>query len=237
MKYSRAILKLSGEAFAGDGPSGIVYDALDTFCQEVVRSQAIGAEQGIVVGGGNLVRGARNLWRGMDRVVADRIGMVSTVVNGLVLGEWLANHGVSNRVLTAIEMGQTVEPYSRDRAVAYLEGGSVVIMVGGTSCPFFSTDTAAALRAAELGADLLLKATKVDGVFSADPMVVPDAVKYDRLTYEEAIKRDLRVMDHAALSLCKENKVPIIVLDVKKEGSIVRALMGEAVGTIVREEK
>jgi len=235
VKYSRAVLKLSGEAFAGDDASGVVYEALDIFGPEIVRSRALGVELGIVVGGGNFVRGGRSVWQRIDRVTADRIGMVSTVVNGLLLGEWLANHGVSSRVLTAIEMGQTVEPYSCERAVAYLKEGCVVIFVGGTGCPYFSTDTAAALRAAELGAGVLVKATNVDGVFSADPKAALDAVKYDRLTYGEAIERDLRVMDHAALSLCRDNNIPIIVLDLRKEGSIARALMGEPVGTILRE--
>lgn len=236
MKYGRAVLKLSGEAFATDIAGGAISQAMEVFGQDVVSCRAAGVELGIVVGGGNLVRGSRGAWQGTNRLAADRIGMVTTVVNGLLLGGWLANQGVSNRVLTAIDMGQVVEPYSRERAVGYLEEGWVVILVGGTGSPFFSTDTAAALRAAELGAGVLLKATKVDGVFSADPALVPNAVKFDRLTYEEAIKRDLRVMDHAALSLCKENRIPIIVLDVRKRGSIVRALKGESVGTIVTEE-
>ena len=235
MKYSRAVLKLSGEAFAGDDAGGVVYEALDIFGPEIVRSRALGVELGIVVGGGNFVRGGRSKWQRIDRLTADRIGMVSTVINGLLLGQWLANQGVSSRVLTAIEMGQTIEPYSSERAVAYLEEGCVVIFVGGTGCPYFSTDTAAALRAAELGAGVLVKATNVDGVFSADPKAALDAVRYDRLTYGEAIERDLRVMDHAALSLCRDNNIPIIVLDMKREGSIARALMGEPVGTILRE--
>jgi len=228
---------LSGEAFAGAEGVGVCYEALDAFGPEMLRARALGVELGIVVGGGNLVRGGRCGWQRFARLTADRVGMVSTVVNGLLLGEWLAGHGMPSRVLTAIEMGQAVEAYSSDRALAYLEEGCVVIFVGGTGCPYFSTDTAAALRAAEVGAGVLVKATKVDGVFSADPMVNPDAVKYDRLTYGEAVGRDLRVMDHAALSLCRENRIPIIVLDLNKEGNIVRALMGEPVGTIIREDE
>ena len=233
LKYNRVLLKLSGEALAGDAPFGIDPDVLERLADEVQRVLALGVSVGLVIGGGNIVRGTQASAKGMDRVSADYRGMLATVINSLALQDVLEKKGVDTRVMTAIRMEQLAEPYIRRRGLRHLEKGRVVIFAGGTGNPYFSTDTAAALRAIEMHADVLIKATKVDGVYSADPARVPDAKLYNSLSFQDVVSRDLAVMDTAAVSLCRDNRLPIIVLNIEKEGAIASALRGESVGTLV----
>lgn len=234
--YKRILLKLSGEALGGPGGMGVGFDVIDGFCDEIVRAHRMGVEIGLVVGGGNIFRGARSSNGRIDQPTGDYMGMLATVINALALQAVLDRKGVATRVLTAIEMRPVAEPYIRRRAVRHLEKGRVVIFGAGTGNPFFTTDTAAALRANEIGAEILMKATKVDGVYSADPETDPDAERYDTLTYNHALSANLRVMDAAAISLCRDHNLPILVFNLKEEGSIVRALKGETIGTTVRGE-
>ncbi len=232
--YRRIIVKLSGEALSpANGGSGIDPERAAFIGERLKAVHAIGAEMGVVIGGGNLWRGAGGAARGMDRTTADHIGMLATVMNGLALQDALERRGVDTRVQTAIEMNKVAEPYIRRRAIRHLEKGRVVIFTGGTGGPYFTTDTAAALRAMEINADVIIKATKVDGVYSADPHQDPDAKRFDRLSYDDVLDRKLRIMDLTAFTLCQEHQMPIIVLDFWQAGMLEAAVRGETVGTLI----
>jgi uridylate kinase len=233
LKYPRALVKLSGESLAGDQGFGIEPEVVDRLVLEIEKVHESGVALGLVVGGGNIVRGAVASQRGMDRVSADYMGMLATVINALALQDALERHGVESRVMTAIRMEQLAEPYIRRRALRHLEKGRVVIFAGGTGNPYFSTDTAAVLRAIEMEADVILKATKVDGVYTADPVHEPDAEFLPDLTYRDIINKELAVMDSAAVSLCRDNELPVIVLNIRKPGAILDALQGKRIGTLV----
>ena len=234
-KYRRVLLKLSGEAFAGERGYGIDPSFLEYISHEIKEVYDLGVELAIVIGGGNIFRGFQGKEIGIDRATADYMGMLATVINALALQSALENHvKIPTRVLSAIEMRQIAEPYIRRRAIRHLEKGRIVIFAGGTGNPFFSTDTAAALRAAEIGAEVLIKATKVGGIYDKDPEKYPDAVLIREISYLEVINKGLKVMDHTALTLCKENEIPVIVLNVKERGNLKRAILGEEVGSIVK---
>lgn len=233
LKYPRALVKLSGESLAGDQGFGIAPEVVDRLVLEVETVHEAGVRLGLVVGGGNIVRGTEASERGMDRVSADYMGMLATVINALALQDALERHGVESRVMTAIRMEQLAEPYIRRRALRHLEKGRVVIFAGGTGNPYFSTDTAAVLRAIEMDADVILKATKVDGVYSSDPVHNPDAEFLPDLTFRDVINKELGVMDAAAVSLCRDNALPVIVLNIRRSGAILGALRGERIGTLV----
>jgi uridylate kinase len=233
LKYKRVVLKLSGEALAGEQGFGISPPVVDRLTDEVQALHGLGVDIGLVIGGGNIVRGTQASQQGMDRVSADYMGMLATVINALALQDLLDRKGVETRVLTAIRMEALAEPYIRRRALRHLEKRRVVIFAGGTGNPYFSTDTAAVLRAIEIHADLLIKATKVNGIYSADPEKDPDAEFIPRLTFHDVLTRDLRVMDAAAVSLCRENQLPIIVLNIQERGAVAAALRGETRGTLV----
>jgi len=233
LKYPRAVVKVSGESLAGDRGFGIEPDIVDRLVLEVEAVHKAGVRLGIVVGGGNIVRGAVASQQGMDRVSADYMGMLATVINALALQDALERHGIESRVMTAIRMEQLAEPYIRRRALRHLEKNRVVIFAGGTGNPYFSTDTAAVLRAIEMEADVILKATKVDGVYSADPVKEPEAEFLADLTYRDVINKELGVMDAAAVSLCRDNDLPVIVLNIRRPGAILAALRGERIGTLV----
>lgn len=233
LKYPRALVKLSGESLAGERGFGIEPGVVQTLTEEIREVHGAGVRLGLVVGGGNIVRGTVASQQGMDRVSADYMGMLATVINALALQDALERAGVETRVMTAIRMEQLAEPYIRRRALRHIEKGRVVIFAGGTGNPYFSTDTAAVLRAIEMEADVILKATNVDGVFSADPAVDPDAELFTDLTYRDILKDDLGVMDAAAISLCRENDLPVIVLNIRDQGAILSALRGKRIGTLV----
>ncbi len=232
-RYARILLKLSGEALLGNRTYGVDPEFCAFIARQVGAVHASGAEVGIVVGGGNIFRGLAASARGMDRATGDYIGMLATVMNGLALQDAIERAGIPVRVMTAIAMNEIAEPYIRRRAIRHLEKGRVVIFVAGTGNPYFTTDTAAALRAVEIGASVLLKATKVDGVYDADPMTVPTATRYERLEYADLLRDQLRVMDAAAVSLCMENDLPIVVFDLNQPDNIARVARGEAVGTLI----
>lgn len=234
LAYPRALLKLSGEALAGEAGSGIDFLVVDRLADEVRDVVALGVSLGLVIGGGNIIRGTVASRQGMDRVSADYMGMLATVINALAVQDILERKGVETRVMTAIRMEELAEPYIRRRAQRHLEKGRVVIFAGGTGNPYFSTDTAAVLRALEIEADVLIKATGVDGVYTADPKKVPDAKFIPELTYHEALVQRLHVMDANAFGLCQENGLPIVVMNVNNQGAVARVLQGERVGTIVR---
>ena len=236
LRYRRALLKLSGELVAGDQGFGISWRAVEELCREVVAVHRAGVTLGLVVGGGNIVRGAEAAAQGVDRVSADYMGMLATVINALAIQDILEKQGVETRVLTAIRMEELAEPYIRRRALRHLEKGRVVLFAGGTGNPYFSTDTAAVLRAIEIGADVIVKGTKVDGVYAADPVRYPGARRIERISFLEVMTRELAVMDGTAVSLCKENNLPIIVLNVRTPGAVLAALRGEPVGTLVTGE-
>jgi uridylate kinase len=233
--FKRVLLKLSGEALLGDKPFGIDRAFIDYLAAEIKDVHALGTEVAAVVGGGNIFRGVSESAQGMDRVSADHMGMLATVINGLALQDALERVGVFTRVLSAIEMREVAEPFIRRRAMRHLEKGRVVIFAGGTGNPYFSTDTAAALRAMEVKAEIILKATKVDGIYDVDPLVNPKARKFDRLTYFDVLQKGLKVMDTTAISLCMDNRLPIIVYDLRRKGNLRRVVTGEKVGTIVKE--
>jgi uridylate kinase len=233
LKYHRILLKLSGEALADDSGFGIDPHRAIDIAQRVRNVREMGVDVAIVIGAGNLWRGRVGLNQGMDQATADYMGMLATVMNALALMDALESLGVITRVQSAIEMRSVAEPFIRRRAIRHLEKGRVVILGGGTGNPYFTTDTAAALRATELGADVLIKATKVDGVYDCDPKVNPNAKRFDKITYIDAINQRLKVMDTTALTLCMENKLPILVLNLWDESALTRALMGEPVGTLV----
>lgn len=233
-RFKRVLLKLSGEALMGDAGYGIDPAVLDSLSSQLKVVCEGGTEIAIVVGGGNIFRGLAASSSGMDRAQADYMGMLATVMNALALQDALERHGVYTRVMSAIAMQAVAEPYIRRRAIRHMEKGRVVIFAAGTGNPYFTTDTTAALRALEIDADCVMKATKVDGVYDADPKTHPDACRFDELTYIEVLKRGLQVMDSTAISLCMDNNLPILVFNMEVEGNIDRALKGEPVGTIVR---
>lgn len=233
-KYTRIILKLSGEVLRSAGTGDpIDWKTLTRICSQIKEVHDLGVEVGIVIGGGNIFRGIAGAKRGLDRTTGDFMGMLATVINGLAFMECLEDMGVVTRVQTSIPMEQVAEPFILRRAVRHLEKGRVVIFVAGTGNPYFSTDTAAALRASEIGAQVLMKATKVDGVYDRDPKKHPDAVRYETLSFLDALKQRLNVLDSTAFSLCMDNNVPILVFNLHAEGSIKRAVLGEKVGTLV----
>jgi uridylate kinase len=231
--YNRVLLKLSGEALIGEQGYGIDPVVSTQIAREIREIQQMGVQTAVVIGGGNIFRGVAASARGMDRATADYMGMLATVINALALQDALEQHGVVTRVMTAIEMRAVAEPFIRRRAIRHLEKGRVVVLGAGTGNPYFSTDTAAALRAMEIRADVILKATKVDGVYDADPMINADATRYDRITYLQLLARGLKVMDATAVSLCMDNRMPIIVFNLHTPGNIKRAIAGEPVGSVV----
>jgi uridylate kinase len=233
LKYRRVLLKLSGEALAGDQGFGISPPVVERLTEEIKTVHEMGVSLGLVIGGGNIVRGTTASQQGMDRVKADYMGMLATVINALALQDLLERRGVETRVQTAIRMEQLAEPYIRRRALRHLEKGRVVIFAGGTGNPYFSTDTAAVLRGIEMEADVIIKATKVDGVYSADPAKDPTATFIPDITFLEVISRELGVMDAAAISLCKENSIPILVMSTDHPQAVARAVRGERIGTLV----
>ncbi len=234
LKYKRIMLKVSGEALAGEERFGVSPLVLSFLADEIRAVHELGVQVAVVVGGGNIFRGVAASAEGMDRSSGDYIGMLATVINGLALQDVLERKGIATRVQTAIEMRQLAEPFIRRRAVRHLEKGRIVIFVGGTGNPYFSTDTAAALRAMEVGAEVVFKATRVDGVYTADPLLDPSAKKFDELSYIEVLNRRLKVMDSTAISLCMDNLFPIVVFNLRQPGILRQLVFGEKVGTIVR---
>ena len=233
LAYRRVLLKLSGEALMGDEDYGIDPKVIGRLASEVIEAQQAGAEIGVVVGGGNIFRGAGLAAGGMDRVTGDQMGMLATVINALAMQDALEKLGGKVRVMSAIKINDVCEDYIRRRAIRHLEKGRIAIFAAGTGNPFFTTDSGAALRAIEIGADLLLKATKVDGVYDKDPKKHPDAVRYDSLGYDEVISRDLQVMDTAAFALCRDSDLPLRIFDMSQPGVLLRILKGEPIGTLV----
>ena len=233
-RYKRILLKLSGEALAGEGRFGIEPETVSYIAGEIADVHRLGTQVAGVIGGGNIFRGIAASTRGMDRSTADYMGMLATVINGLALQEALERAGVPTRVQTAIEMREIAEPFIPRRAVRHLEKGRVVLFVAGTGNPYFTTDTAAALRAMEVGAEVIFKATKVDGIFAADPLLDPTVEKFEELSYIEVLNRKLQVMDSTAISLCMDNHCPIVVFDLRRRGSLRQLVLGERVGTIVK---
>src|ERR1700683_4472061 len=231
--YQRILLKVSGEALAGGASFGIDAERVKGLAREVGDVAATGVQVGLVVGGGNIFRGLSAAAQKMDRVTADHMGMLATVINSLAMSDALEQMGVQTRVMSAIEMHQVAEPYIRRRAIRHLEKGRIVIFPAGTSHPYFSTDTAATLRALEIKAEVIAKATRVDGVFDKDPLKFPDAVKYPQITYLEVLAQGLGVMDATAVAMCRDNKLPIIVFNLNTSGNIMRMSMGEPVGTLI----
>jgi uridylate kinase len=231
--YKRVLLKLSGEALAADRGFGVDVAKLHEISMEILAVRELGVEVAIVVGGGNFFRGVAEQARNMDRVSADQMGMLATVINSLALQDALEKCGVQTRVMSAIEMNQVAEPYIRRRAMRHLEKGRVVIFGAGIGNPYFSTDTAASLRAMEIKADVLLKATKVEGIYNADPVITKDAVKFEQITYMEILRLGLKVMDSTAVSLCKDNNLPMIIFNMNRPGNILRVVSGEKVGSLV----
>jgi uridylate kinase len=232
--YKRILLKISGEFLAGDGDYGIDPPVIQQIAREIKEVKNLGVEVAIVIGGGNIFRGMAASSKGMDRASADYMGMLATVLNGLALQDALEKIGVFTRVQTAIEMREVAEPYIRRKAIRHLEKGRVVIFAAGTGNPFFTTDTTASLRAMEIGAEVILKATKVDGIYEADPMIDKKAKKFEELTYLDVLKKQLKVMDATAISLCMDHGISIIVFNLKRKGNIKRVVLGEKVGTKVR---
>jgi uridylate kinase len=232
-KYHRVLVKLSGEALMGPTQYGIHTPTVDYICSQVKEIKSLGIELALVVGGGNIFRGMNASERGMERVTGDNIGMLGTVMNALALMDSLEKHGMYTRVMSAVKIEAFAEPYIRRRAVRHMEKGRLVIFAAGTGNPYFTTDTAASLRAMEIGAELMIKATNVDGVYSSDPKKDPKAEFYSRLSYMDVLTRELRVMDSTAISLLKENRIPVRVLDLSRAGNLKRAVMGEDVGTLI----
>ena len=235
-KYKRIIIKLSGEALAGEMGYGLESNVLNSMAEQIAEIVHMGVEVSVVVGGGNIWRGVTGAKRGIDRATADYMGMLATVINALALQDILEDHSIDKRVQTAIEMRQVAEPYIKRKAIRHLEKGRVVIFAAGTGNPFFSTDTTAALRAAEVEAEVILMAKKVDGVYDSDPRTNPEAKKFERLTYIDVLNKGLKVMDSTATSLCMDNNIPLIVFDMMTPGNMKRALMGEPIGTYVGRE-
>ena len=236
-KYGRVLLKISGEALQGNEPCGLDFPTVDEIAAEVAEVQRMGVQLAVVIGGGNIFRGARDSKSSVERATGDYMGMVATVINALAFQGALERFGVPTRVQSAIQISQVAEPYIRRRAIRHLEKGRVVIFAAGTGNPFFTTDTAAALRAMEIGADILMKATKVDGVYSEDPKVNPEAECYASLTYEQVLERRLGVMDATAIALCMDNMMSIMVFNLRGKKNLIRAIAGERVGTLVSGEE
>ena len=234
-KYRRIVIKLSGEGLAGDAGFGISPAVIRGVAEEIREVHGLGVQIAIVIGGGNIIRGVAAASEGMDRATADYMGMMAGVINGVALQDALEKEDVPTRVLSALTIQEVAEPYIRRRAIRHLEKGRIVIFAAGTGNPYFTTDTAAALRAAEVHADLIMKATKVDGVYDADPQKEPAAQRFERLSYEEAIQRNLQFMDQTAIQLCRQNGVPIVVFDMTVRGNILKVVSGETVGTLVTE--
>src|SRR5690554_4860491 len=234
MKYKRVLLKLSGESLMGDKQFGIDNARLTKYAEQIKEITDLGVELGIVIGGGNIFRGVQAEEGGMDRTHGDYMGMLATMINAMALQSALETAGIDSRLLSAIEMKEIAEPYVRRRAVRHLEKGRVVIFGAGTGNPYFTTDTAASLRAIEINADVVLKGTRVDGIYSADPLKEPDAVRYESLTFQEVFNKGLNVMDMTAFTLCQENNLPIIVFNMNKEGNLARLANGEPLGTVVQ---
>lgn len=234
--YKRILLKLSGEALAGKQGFGIDSAAIDSICSQIKAVYTLGVQVALVVGGGNIFRGLRASAKGMDRVNADYMGMLATVINGLALQDALEKKNVYTRLMSAITMVQLAEPFISRRAVRHLEKGRIVIFAGGTGNPYFSTDTAAALRAVQIKADVILKGTKVDGVYEGDPVLNPAFKKFDAVSFNAVLEQGLAVMDATAIAMCRENKIPIVVFNLTVEGNLLRVVNGEPVGTIVKEE-
>jgi uridylate kinase len=232
-RYGRVLLKLSGEALMGEQQFGIDPAVTGQIAKEIAEILGLGIQTAIVIGGGNLFRGLAASAKGMDRATADYMGMLATVINGLALQDALEHAGVPTRVVTAIEMRAVAEPFIRRRAIRHMEKGRVVVFAAGTGNPYFTTDTAAALRAMEMKADVILKGTKVDGIYTADPMLHPEATKFESISYLKVLERGLKVMDATAISLCMDNKLPIVVFNLRTPGNMRRAVLGEAVGTTV----
>ena len=233
--YSRVLLKISGESLAGGKGTGFDFDTLTRIAGEISQVVDLGAGIGLVIGGGNIVRGAQFSRMGMDRVGSDYMGMLGTVINALAVQDVLERHGIETRVMTALNMEQIAEPFIRRRALRHFEKGRVCIFAGGTGNPYFSTDTAAALRAIQTHSEVIIKATSVDGVYSADPKKDPDATLFSEISYRDVMLKELGVMDQTAIALCRENKLPVIVLNINTPGAIARAVKGERIGTIVHE--
>lgn len=234
MKYKRVLLKLSGEALMGSGSYGIDPDRLNEYAEEIKHANQLGAEIAIVIGGGNIFRGLKGASQGMDRVQGDYMGMLATVINSLALQGALENQGLQTKLLSGLHIDPMAELMSRKRATEYLSQGKVVIISGGTGNPFFTTDTASALRAVEIEADVILKGTRVDGIYTADPEKDPNAIKFETITFDEVYEKELKIMDLTAFTLCKENNLPIIVFDMNKSGNLAKVLKGENVGTLVK---
>jgi len=234
-KYQRVLLKISGEALAGGASFGIDPDRVQALAAEIAEVAKTGIQIGLVVGGGNFFRGVAAAAKNMDRVTADHMGMLATVINALAMQDALEKAGIPTRVLSAIELRQVAEPYIRRRAIRHLEKGRIVIFAAGTSNPFFSTDTAATLRALEIKADIIAKATRVDGVYDKDPMKHDDAIFYPEVSYLEVLSKSLKVMDAAAVAMCRDNQLPIVVFNLNTFGNIMRMSMGEPIGTLIRE--
>ena len=236
LRYRRILLKLSGEALMGPTGFGIDVPTLETIAQQVAAVSRTGCQVALVIGGGNIFRGLKGAAHGMDRTTADQMGMLATVMNALAMQDALEREGIPTRVMTALEMRAVAEPYILRRALRHFEKGRVVIFAAGTGNPYFTTDTAAALRAAEIKADVVMKATKVDGVYDKDPVRHPDARRFERICYHDVISLDLKVMDGSAISLCKDNGVPILVFNMTTDGNILAAVTGDVVGTLVSHE-
>ena len=236
MKYNRILLKLSGESLQGAQRYGLSPEVLQSYAEQIKAAAATGVQIGIVIGGGNIFRGLQGAKKGFDRVKGDQMGMLATIINSLALHSALEDNGVKAKVLTSIRMEPIGEYYSKAKAIEYLEAGYVVIIGGGTSNPYFSTDTASALRGIEIEAEVMFKGTRVDGVYTADPEKDPTATKFDKITFDEVYNRDLKVMDMTAFTLCKENGLDIIVFDMDTEGNLAKVLNGEAIGTLVCKE-
>lgn len=231
--YQRILLKLSGEALMGDQAFGIDPPVADQIAREIGEVQSLGVQTAVVIGGGNFFRGLAASGRGLDRATADYMGMLATVINGMALSDAIERQGVETRLVTAIEMREVAEPFIRRRAIRHLEKGRVVVLAAGTGNPYFTTDTAAALRAMEIRAEVILKATKVDGIFTADPHLDPQATRLDSVSYLQVLEQQLRVMDATAISLCMDNDLPIVVFNLRVHGNIRRAVLGEQVGSVV----
>jgi len=233
IKYKRILLKLSGESLMGDQQYGIDQNRLNDYAEEIAMLVKAGVQVGIVIGGGNIFRGLSGATKGFDRVKGDQMGMLATIINSLALNSALKNHNVKSRVLTSIRMEPIGEFYSKEKAIESLSNGEVVIISGGTGNPYFTTDTASALRGIEIEADIMLKGTRVDGIYTADPEKDPNAVKFDTISFDEIYKRNLRIMDLTATTMCNENNLPILVFNMDKKGNLQKVLAGESIGTIV----
>ncbi len=234
--YKRILLKLSGEALAGEQGFGIVPEAIQLVCREVKKLHETGVQIAIVIGGGNIFRGIKASIQGMDRVTADYMGMLATVINGLALQDALEKINISTRLISSISIVEVAEPYVSRRVIRYIEEGNIVIFSGGTGNPYFSTDTAASLRAAQIKADALLKVTKVDGVYEGDPVHNPEVKKFDVISFNDVLEKGLKVMDATAVAMCRDNKIPIIVFNLTREGELLKVVNGEQVGSIVKED-